>query len=176
MQTEGRVIIVEEYAKPMLGELIQAYRRTCTWQEHHAFRNAILVCLRHHGTVGPMGEAPITHHSDGPDCTKWDVECRNPEYWVVDTYWGKYQRDVVVEVGPRHVTEPCLRSVSDVMSQFPFRCVSICVAERQDQRTPGRHGHISVFYDRLLVGGPLFANCRDLASIVSAGHRDAPGR
>ena len=132
-----------------------------TWQEFHTVRNAIVRSLRPFGTVGPMGEAPITSGQEGPP-DSWDVETDDPRYFVVDDQYNDTSRYHYVEVQhPEALSLPVLRSLWETISTHPTWSIGIGIPQER---------YIYLQFTHIWTRGAVFQSCRSLQSLVDISH------
>jgi hypothetical protein len=142
------------------GSLDHVFRsQPVSWQLFHQFRNALLQSLRRFGTVGPMGEAPITSESDGPP-QEWAIECDNPQFYVVDDQWHDTVLDIKIECEPALVTGDVLHELLKVTSRWKGSLVIVALTE---------DSNLAVATGRILVRGPLFPEgCESIQGVAGA--------
>src|SRR5688572_15954753 len=98
------------------------------WQRYHRFRNDVLTALREFGTVGAMGEAPITDDADGPP-RGWSVETDHPEFWVMDDQWDDEHLGTKVECEARFMTLGSLQALLKVTTRWKGATIGIALGE-----------------------------------------------
>ena len=132
-----------------------------TWQEFHTMRNSVLQSLRPFGTVGPMGEAPITQEPEGPPGS-WDVEANDPQYFVVDDQYNNTSRYHYVEVqNLEALSLPVLRSLWETISQNPTWSIGIGIPQTC---------YIYLQFTHIWMRGAVFQSCRSLQSLSDVLH------
>jgi len=153
------------HGEPRGEELAEPNRET-TWQEFHAVRNSVLRTCRRFGTVGDMGEAPITDDEEVPD-DGWHVETAcsgefgdesSPAYHCVDDQWYTGQIFVRLEAFPSEINARLLGTLAAMLTDYPNWCVEIFAG----------CGMIWVWADSIKVTGPAFENCQHLTDFDDA--------
>jgi hypothetical protein len=128
-----------------------------TWQQFHAFRNEIVRALRPLGTVGPMGECPIT---DGTDIefTDWLIENHDPVFYILDDQYHDVEIYVLIEIEAFRLTKNVTRALQSVLMEFP-RNWSVGV-------TLAPIGYLSLFVDKAVIQGDYFTGVQHLEDII----------
>jgi hypothetical protein len=134
-------------------------RQPVSWQRYHEFRNDILRALQAHGSVGPMGLAPITDAKDGPP-SPWPIADQDPTFFVMDDQWHDTHLWSHIECNAVDVHEPVLAALLAVMSRWKGALIHISLGTIAK-------GVILVCSGRLLVQGPLFPrSCTSARDVV----------
>lgn len=133
------------------------------WQVYHGARNAVVRTCRRFGPTGAMGECPLDVDVEDPyGLRTWPLGDDPCVFYVVDDQYND-ERYLYVEVhDEQHFTERWLCDLAETLRQFPGWGIGICNLNL---------AYILVFEDRLMVTGPIFEYCEDLASVVKAARR-----
>ena len=135
-----------------------------TWREYYTFRNALLRVLQRYGTVGPMGEMPILEDWEASE-SAWLAGTEDPDFFVVGDMWNEWSRWNRVEASPWLTTTSLLVDVTRMLQMFPGWCVYFALTE----------GGLTVFQDRILYEGPLFAGSSSIDDVGSRCESTRPG-
>jgi hypothetical protein len=142
-----------------------------TWQEFYSTRNSILSAVRPFGTVGPMGEAPITADESGPP-RSWAVETREPEYFVVDDQLNEISRYHYVEVSnSQSIVYEVIQALWEVIRTNPRWSIGVGIQGK---------AYILLNKEAVWISGACVEGCRSLDDIVKAcqlqSHKHSPKR
>jgi len=106
-----------------------------------------------------MAEAPITGDAEEP-LDGWELGDNPCEYFVLDDQLNDEQYIYIELYHARYFTEDWLRALMTTLREFPGWGVGLRAFEA---------GYILVFADRLMVTGPNFEQCTDIACVVRMG-------
>jgi hypothetical protein len=126
-----------------------------TFEQFHTLRNEILSILSRYGTVGPNGRLCI------PDSVEQSMEVwagggtRHPEFYVVSDIWNYWSRWIRIESSLRLIKTPLLDELAMTLRPLPGWCLCLALTK----------GGLTVFPDRVLFEGTIFAGCRSIHEI-----------
>ena len=107
----------------------------------YAVRGCVLAASQTHGETGPESRSDT------------------PRYWLVEDQYNDELYQIMQVYEPEGWTIEWLTSLMDALRKHERWGVSISNIDQ---------GQLLVFADRVMVTGPTFARCHDLASVVSA--------
>jgi hypothetical protein len=127
------------------------------WQVYQTVRNSVLRCCRKFGTVGPMLECPINDGESEPLGNWATAEGFDNDFFILDDQLND-ERYIYIEVGRADAfTSDWLLGLMYTLAEHPGWGVGIdCII----------YGYILVFAEKLMVCGPIFADCLDVKCIV----------
>jgi hypothetical protein len=110
-----------------------------------------------------MGEMPILENWEASE-SAWKMATANPDFFVVDDMWNQWSRWNRVQASPWRVSTALLVGVTQMLPRFPNWCVYFALVE----------GGLTVFEDRILFEGALFAGSSSIEELSSRCHSTRP--
>lgn len=155
-EAPGKTIRVVEFSAEECPKSPTSGPPLFTWQEFHSFRNEVVSILSRYGSIGPMAKLLI-RESEEQSGEVWGCGSvrRNPDFFVVADLWNHWNRWVRVEADSALIKPPLLHELMMLAVQFRAWFVYLALVR----------GGLTVFGDRILFEGNLFAGCSSIDEI-----------
>src|SRR5262249_46623615 len=145
------VIFSESAAEALHG----GYDKPVSWMTFHKWRNSVIRALSPYGTIGPMGERPLGRGEKGRN---WPITSSDCDFFVVDDQWSAGQKWIDVETDAGHLSRELLMDICHILRADAEWAVNFAMGV----------GHLVVFSHLLMVGMPLFQECKTFDEIICA--------
>ena len=120
-------------------------------------RNELLQTLRAFGTVGPLGESPLTLHEEFAYPTDWPLECEDPDFFVAEDPWSNAPFHQVEAKSPQLLTMPLVHGLWSWARENSGWCVALAF----------EGNGIFVMEHGVWAGGKPFLSCTSLKEVIA---------
>jgi hypothetical protein len=127
-----------------------------TFEQFHTLRNEVLSILSRYGTVGPNDKLNIRDSVEqSMEVWSGDETPRRPDFFVVSDIWNTQSRWLRIESNIDLIKAPLLEELIMTLLPLPSWCFYLALGQ----------GGLTVFPNRILFEGTVFAGCRSVNEI-----------